>query len=204
MIRVLDTGALDEQAVSINDEDQIIQPEASTQTKPSDLVPDPNTTYGPKLEGEASSTTPSRGLTVLKPEEDHDRIGLEPSAPGKSPSGISPSGKTSDPEPEGEALPKVHAKSLAARKADFQGHVLKISVTAISRLFQLYEGISTPNDRLLFLVHSSPEDSSQIVSILQNPTKRRKVDAETIKEVFSTATLRGFSDTVIELLNARR
>ncbi|KAL8884148.1 MAG: hypothetical protein Q9215_007739 [Flavoplaca cf. flavocitrina] len=201
LIRVLDTGALDEQAISFNEEDETIQPESSTHMKPSDLVPDSDITYRPKLEGEASSTTPSRGLVVLKPEEDHPRIGLEPSASGKSPSGISPSGKASDPEPEGETLPKVHAKSLAARKSDFRGHVLKISVTAISRFFQMYEGISTPNDRLLFLVHSSPEDSSQIARILQNPAKRRKVDAETIKEVFSTATLRDYSDTVIELLN---
>ncbi|KAL9628492.1 MAG: hypothetical protein Q9204_005852, partial [Flavoplaca sp. TL-2023a] len=170
LIRVLDAGALDEQATFIKYEDQIIQQGSSNHTKPSDLVPDSNTTYRPKLEG-------------------------------KSPFGNSPSGKASDPEPEGEALPKVHAKSLAARKADFQGHVLKISVTAISRFFQMYKGISTPNDRLLFLVHSGLEDSSQIASILQNPAKRRKVDAETIKEVFSTATLRGCCDTVIELLN---
>lgn len=130
--------------------------------------------------------TPSWGLVVLKPEEDHDRIGLEPSPPGKSPALISPLGKASDPERE-------------TRKAEFRGHVLKISLTAISRFFQMYEGISTPNDRLLFLVYSHPEDNSQIARILQKPAKRRKVDAETIKEVFSTATFRGYSDTVIEL-----
>ncbi|KAL9017930.1 MAG: hypothetical protein Q9180_008744 [Flavoplaca navasiana] len=99
LICVLDTGALVEQAMSINEEDQIIQPESSTHTKPSDLVPDPNTTNRPKPEGEASSTTPSRGLVVLKPEEDHDGIGLGPSALGKSLSGIPPSGTASDPEP---------------------------------------------------------------------------------------------------------
>lgn len=127
LIRVLDTGALDEQAISTSQEDETIQLESSTPIKPSRSIPNANKPYEPNPRGEASSTTVTRGLVVLKAEDNHDISGLKPSPSGKSSSLISPLGEALNPDtdPDTEALPKVHTKSLAAGKAGDRGRIYR-------------------------------------------------------------------------------
>ncbi|KAI4231204.1 MAG: hypothetical protein LQ349_005756 [Xanthoria aureola] len=200
LIRALDTGALDEQAVPADEKDETPQLGSSPPLELFHLVPNSHRTYSPTPEGEAFSTTDSRSLGVLKAKGKDVTIGLEPSAPVGHPSVVSTSSR-SFPSIPGEALPKVPVSGRETRKA---GDISKLTVKnqTVSRVAALVAMISRPNARLLHLVNSTgPEESPHIALLLQNPAKRRVINADTIKEAFFTAVVRGYSDTVTEFLN---
>lgn len=200
LIRALDTGALDEQAVPADEKDETPQLGSLPPFEPSHIVPISNRTYSPNTEGEAFSTTDSRSLGILKAKGKESTIGYEPSPPVGHPSVVSTSGRSFHSIPD-EALPKVPVSGRETRKA---GDISKSSVNnqTVSRVAALVAMISRPKTRLLHLVDSpGREDSPQIALLLQNPAKRRLIDADTIQEAFFTAVLRGYSDTITELLN---
>lgn len=181
----LDTGALDEQAVPADEKDETPRLGSSPPLEPSHIVPKSNRTHSPNPEGEAFSTTDSRSLGVLKAKGKEGTIGCEPSPPVGHPSVVPTSGR-----------------SFHSLRIPIGVSKLTVKNQTVSHVAVLVAMISRPNARLLHLVKSTgPEDSPQIALLLQNPAKRRLIDADTIQEAFFTAVIRGYSDTVTEFLN---
>ncbi len=194
LIRALDTGALDQQAVPAGEKDESFQ-------QPPHLVPNSNRTHSPNPEGEAFTAIDSKSPDILEANGIDATIGPEASVPVGHPSVVSTSGRAYHPVRDGEAVPKVPVSGHKTRKA---GDISKLTVKnqPVSRVAALVAMISRPKARLLHLVNSTdPEDRPQIALLLQNPAKRRLIDADTIHEAFFTAVNRGYSDTVTEFLN---
>lgn len=128
LTRALDAGALDEQAISVTEENKTIEIESSPPLRRSHLSPNSSKTYNPDPEGEASSKLDSRGLDIPKARDEDDTIGLEPSPPRGCSFPLSNSGRAydHDPDPEGEASSKVDAKGPEIPKAGEEGRISKI------------------------------------------------------------------------------
>ena len=199
LILALDTGALDEQAVPADEKNETPQHGSSPPLEPSHLVPNSKRTYSPTLEGEAFSTTDSQSLGVLKAKGKEGTIGCEPWPPVGHLSVVSTSGRSFHSIP-GEALPNVPVSGGETLKAGDESK-LTVKSQSVSRVAALVAMIPCPKARLLHLVNSTgPEDSLQIFLLLQNPAKRRLIDADTIQKAFFTAVIRGYPDTVVEFL----
>ncbi|KAL8642607.1 MAG: hypothetical protein Q9226_008489 [Calogaya cf. arnoldii] len=78
LTRALDAGALDEQAISADQEDEAIELESPPPLERSQLVPETKRTYKPSPEGEVLSTIVSWGLGIPRAGDENDTIGLEP------------------------------------------------------------------------------------------------------------------------------
>lgn len=66
LTRALDAGALDEQAISVTEENKTIEIESSPPLRPSHLAPNSSKTYNPDPEGEASSKVDAKGPEIPK------------------------------------------------------------------------------------------------------------------------------------------
>ncbi|KAI4257966.1 MAG: hypothetical protein L6R42_005361 [Xanthoria sp. 1 TBL-2021] len=177
LTRALDAGALDEQAISVTEENKTIEIESSPPLRRSHLSPNSKMKTTPS----GSNHRPPRGCS----------------------SPLSNSGRAydHDPDPEGEPSSKVDAKGPKIPKAGEQGRTSKAAVKnqPVSRVAALVAMISRPKLRLLQLARS-PVASPELSHILQNPATRRLIDAETMERAFLEACFVGSPESVLKLL----